>query len=79
MFCDNDYIAISLIKTLNTLSIRVPEDIAVIGFYNIIESSILSPELTTINVSKQFMAQTALNQILEVIEDPSNKQPTILY
>ncbi|HFI0695579.1 TPA: LacI family DNA-binding transcriptional regulator [Streptococcus suis] len=74
IFCDNDYIAISLIKTLNALSIKVPEDIAVIGFDNIRESSVLTPELSTINVSKHLMAQTALNQILEVIEDPNNKQ-----
>lgn len=74
IFCDNDYIAISLIKTLNALSIKVPEDILVIGFDNIRESSVLTPELSTINVSKQLMAYAALNQVLETMEHIHNKQ-----
>ncbi|MEI4780753.1 LacI family DNA-binding transcriptional regulator [Streptococcus pasteurianus] len=71
IFCENDYIAISLTKTLSTLGIRVPEDIAVVGFDNIKESSIVSPELSTIDVSKQLLAHTALNQVLNLIENPT--------
>jgi LacI family purine nucleotide synthesis repressor len=37
IFCECDYIAISAIKTLNELGIRVPEDVSVIGFDNITE------------------------------------------
>ena len=40
-FCENDSIAISLIKSLQDIVMRIPEDISIIGFDNISESSII--------------------------------------
>lgn len=50
IFCEDDYIAISVIKTLNKYGVKVPEDVSVVGFDDISESRVLSPELTTIHV-----------------------------
>ncbi|OAS14335.1 LacI family DNA-binding transcriptional regulator [Paenibacillus oryzisoli] len=68
LFCECDYIAISAMKTLTELGIRIPEDVSVIGFDNITESQIISPELTTIHVEKQRMAQVAVDLVIESIE-----------
>jgi LacI family transcriptional regulator len=65
LFCECDYIAISAMKTLSELGYRVPEDISVIGFDNITESVIVSPELTTIHVEKEKMAQLAVDLLTE--------------
>ena len=65
LFCECDYIAISAMKTLTELGIRIPEDVSVIGFDNITESQIISPELTTIHVEKQRMAQLAVDLVIE--------------
>lgn len=67
-FCECDYIAISAMKTLSELGYRIPEDVSVIGFDNISESVIVSPELTTINVEKERMAYLAVDLLLESIE-----------
>ncbi|WP_025680513.1 LacI family DNA-binding transcriptional regulator [Paenibacillus massiliensis] len=67
-FCECDYIAISAMKTLGELGIRVPEDTSVIGFDNINESLIVSPELTTIHVEKERMAALAVDLFSEFIE-----------
>ncbi|MDR6881966.1 LacI family DNA-binding transcriptional regulator [Bacillus sp. 3255] len=67
-FCECDYIAISALKTLNDLGIRVPEQVSVVGFDNISESRIVSPELTTVHVEKQRMAQLAVDLLIESIE-----------
>ncbi|AMC00566.1 Uncharacterised protein [Aerococcus viridans] len=40
--------AISFIKTLNQIGYRIPEYISIIGFYNIREGSVITPELITI-------------------------------
>lgn len=67
-FCECDYIAISAMKTMAELGIRVPEETSVIGFDNISESLIITPELTTIHVEKERMAVLAVDLLTESIE-----------
>lgn len=69
LFCECDYIAISTMKTLNELGYRVPEDVSVIGFDNITESMVISPELTTIHVEKEKMAQVAVDLLIDRMEE----------
>ncbi|QMV42843.1 LacI family transcriptional regulator [Cohnella cholangitidis] len=72
LFCECDYIAISAMKTLNELGFRVPEDVSVIGFDNITESMVVTPELTTIHVEKEKMAQVAVDMLIELIHEGLN-------
>jgi len=72
LFCENDYLAISVIKTLMSEGIRVPEHISVVGFDNITESLIISPELTTVHVEKETMAQLALDKLIQKINNPKD-------
>jgi len=71
LFCESDYIAISVIKSLIELDIKVPDDISVIGFDNIHEASIITPELTTVHVYADRMASLAVDRIIELMEDRS--------
>ncbi|OKP91043.1 LacI family transcriptional regulator [Paenibacillus helianthi] len=67
-FCECDYIAISAMKTMAELGIRVPEDTSIIGFDNITESVIITPELTTVHVEKEKMATLAVDLLTGSIE-----------
>ncbi len=69
LFCENDYVAISVIKALTEVGIRVPDDISVVGFDNISESVIVTPELTTIHVEKEMMAIQAVGQVIRIINN----------
>lgn len=60
-FCECDYIAISTMKALTELGLSIPEDVSVVGFDNINESLVLTPELTTVHVEKQQMAHWAVD------------------
>ena len=71
LFCECDYIAISAIKSLGELGYRVPEDVSVVGFDNISEALIVSPELTTVHVEKERMAHLAVDILMESIESGS--------
>ncbi len=62
--CENDILAISAIKALKVSGYRVPEDIAVIGFDNIQEARIIDPGLTTMDVPRQYLGETAGRQLL---------------
>lgn len=67
-FCEDDYIAVSLIKTLLNLGISVPEDVSVIGFDDIPEAKVIAPELTTIHVPKRQIAYCSLNAVTEILK-----------
>lgn len=77
LFCECDYIAISAMKTLAELGYRVPEDISVIGFDNINESVIVTPELTTIHVEKEKMARLAVDLLTDPAEHGSDARMKI--
>jgi LacI family transcriptional regulator len=44
----NDLIAIGFIRTVLKAGCRVPEDVQVVGFDNILDAALLEPRLTTI-------------------------------
>lgn len=67
-FCECDYIAISAIKILGELNYRIPEDVSVVGFDNISEARIVSPELSTVHVEKERMAHLAVDLMIQSIE-----------
>lgn len=69
LFCECDYMAISVIKSLTELGLRVPHDISVIGFDNIIESQVITPELTTIHVKKERIALLAVEKLLREVDE----------
>lgn len=69
LFCENDYVAISVIKALAEVGIRVPDDISIVGFDNISEAVIVTPELTTIHVEKEMMAIQAVDQVIRIINN----------
>ena len=73
LFCESDFLAISLIKSLTELGIKIPEDISIIGFDDIPEARIISPELTTIHVPKERIAALAVDRIIELMNNPLSK------
>ncbi|MEC0124540.1 LacI family DNA-binding transcriptional regulator [Paenibacillus pabuli] len=77
IFCENDYMAISAIKSLQTIGIRVPEDISVMGFDNIFEAKVISPELTTVHVKKDILAKTAVKLIIDHLDNRENSSAHI--
>jgi LacI family transcriptional regulator len=69
-FADNDLIAVGAMKALKLRGYRIPDDIAVIGFDNISEGTIIDPALTTIDYSKIYMSQLAVRILIESIRNP---------
>lgn len=63
IFCECDYIAISVIKTLQKVGLHIPRDISVIGFDDIQEAQVVNPELSTVHVSIRSMAEAVTNSL----------------
>ncbi|MFB6469017.1 LacI family DNA-binding transcriptional regulator [Cytobacillus sp. Hz8] len=73
-FCECDYMAISVIKSLQELGLKVPEQVSVIGFDNILESQVITPELDTINVKKDKIALFAVEKLVKQIENNESEK-----
>lgn len=67
-FADNDIIAIGAMKALKLRGYRIPEDISIIGFDNISKSRIIEPALTTMDVPRLYIGQTAAKILIEQMQ-----------
>ncbi|HOE95333.1 MAG TPA: LacI family DNA-binding transcriptional regulator [Candidatus Sumerlaeota bacterium] len=63
----NDRLAIELIHLLHKRGMRIPEDLAVVGFDNISMASEMSPRLTTVDLHIKGITNTAVERLLERI------------
>lgn len=64
----NDAIALGALRVLQEDGIRVPDDVAVIGFDDIDETQYSMPTLSTIDPGRDEIAQTAVDLLVERIE-----------
>lgn len=70
IFAANDQMAIGCISAIQEMNMRVPEDIAVAGMDDLFVSTIVSPQLTTVNIPKYQLGKKAAQVLLNRIEDP---------
>lgn len=63
IFCGSDLIAMGAMSTLEQAGVRVPEDISIIGIDNISFAVLARPPLTTINVPREKLGETAFQAL----------------
>jgi len=68
IFATTDLLAIGAIKQIKSLGLRVPQDVALVGFSNWEISEVYEPSLTTVRQPGREMGATAMNLLLERIE-----------
>lgn len=64
-----DQVASNLIKTLNDLGFKVPDDCSIVSFDNDVFATISEPNLTTVAVDIEEMARTSARFIIEKVKD----------
>lgn len=67
LFCFNDLVALGALKALLDRGVRVPDDIAIVGWDDIEECLYATPALTSISPDKETIALTAIQQLLRLI------------
>jgi LacI family transcriptional regulator len=68
VFVANDQMALGVLREAHGRDIRVPEQLAVIGFDDIPESAYFYPSLTTISQDLQLLGEQAVQNIVEMIQ-----------
>lgn len=64
VFCFNDTMAIGAMRALRERSVRIPEDVAVVGFDDIEEGQYSAPTLTTVRPDKDAIARIAVERLV---------------
>ncbi len=72
IFAANDQMAVDAIKALQERGLRVPEDIAVVGFDDIPMASYVSPALTTIQQPTYELGRQAAQWVLTMLRSDSD-------
>lgn len=69
IFCEDDYMALRLVKELTKIGIKIPDQLAIMGFDDIFEDTMINPELTTIHVPIEQIVRQAINQLEEKVSN----------
>ncbi len=69
IFAFNDVSAIGAITALREAGLRVPEDVSVVGFDDVLIASTTNPPLTTIHQPLRAMGQAAATTLLTLLRD----------
>jgi LacI family transcriptional regulator len=70
IFCFNDIAAIGVIRAIHDAGLRVPEDISVIGFDDILSAAYQRPGLTTVRQPLREMGNKGAQMLLDIIAHP---------
>ncbi|WP_195909324.1 LacI family DNA-binding transcriptional regulator [Microlunatus sp. Gsoil 973] len=72
VFCATDWLALGAIRAIHRHGLRVPQDIAVVGFDAIPYGEVASPSLTTIMPDRDQIARRAVAALLAAHDHPTN-------
>ncbi|MGH3244696.1 MAG: LacI family DNA-binding transcriptional regulator [Trebonia sp.] len=71
--CANDQMAIGVVRTLTARGIRVPEEVAVVGFDDIFPASLTDPPLTTVHQPMRKIGERGCDRLIELIGNPASR------
>jgi len=74
IFCNNDSSAVACIRELKAAGIKIPEQVAIGGFNNEPISTVVEPNLTTINYPGQEMGEICASILIRRLANPDNAE-----
>ena len=78
LMCRDDYTAIGVCRGLRESGIRVPDDVAVVGYGDIDAAAYMTPALTTLAMPYEAIAQAAMDLMLEQLEEQDTPRQVTL-
>jgi DNA-binding LacI/PurR family transcriptional regulator len=78
VICSNDLVAIGVLQEAAALGLRVPEELSIVGFDGI-AAAWTQPHLTTVEQPIDKIAETALDALRGLIEQPDVELPSFVF
>lgn len=77
VFICNDQMAIGALQAARSLGLRVPEDLAVVGFDDIPESPYFQPSLSTVRQDMGAVGRCAVKELCRIIEESHQSRVSV--
>ncbi|UWF77339.1 MULTISPECIES: LacI family DNA-binding transcriptional regulator [Microbacterium] len=77
VFATNDMLAIGALTVLLRAGVRVPEDVAIVGFDDVDQAHQAIVPLTTVRQPAYEMGRAAASALLRQLEDPGSRAPAV--
>lgn len=68
IFASNDTLALGALRWCNTHGVRVPQDLAIIGYDNIELAAFAQTPISSVNYAEELVAKGAVDRLMELIE-----------
>jgi LacI family transcriptional regulator len=78
VFCASDSMALGAIRAAHAAGLRVPEDIAVVGFDDAAFAAIMEPALTTVRQDKPGLGAAACEALVRIIDETASEPPVVI-
>jgi LacI family transcriptional regulator len=79
IFCASDTMAIGVMKVLQEVGLRVPDDVALVGFDDLLPATLSGPQLTTVRQPVGRFGFQAVETLLDIIENGSQPPRRIIF
>ncbi len=81
VFCVSDRTALGALQALQEDNLKIPEDVALVGFEDVPQAKHTSPPLTTVKMPKTALGERAIQQLHNTINGEKSKEPikSVLY
>jgi LacI family transcriptional regulator len=68
VFCTNDFLAVGVVRALSARGVRIPDDVAVVGFGDLDIATVSAVPLTTVRQPVEDLGRAAIGLLLDEIE-----------
>lgn len=79
LFCSNDQLAMTVMRDLRSLGLRIPEDISLAGFDGVQVGEWMSPALTTVVQPTAEIGRTAVELLMQLMAGERYLGPALLH
>jgi LacI family transcriptional regulator len=74
-FCASDVMAIGVMLAIEEAGLRIPEDVAVVGFDDAELAHLVTPSLTSVRQNRVGLGAAAVEAMLRMLDDPTSAPP----
>jgi LacI family transcriptional regulator len=78
-FCANDLLALGLLQQCVSLGLRVPEDLAIVGYDDIEFAAAAAVPLTSVRQPRQLLGRTAAKLLLDESSNPDHEHQRVTF